>query len=242
MHPLIGLSTYRRLLTTTIGQRVHHALYECYSDAVMRAGGVPVLLPALESVPLVEMLAPLDGIILVGGGDVDPAIYGEEPHPTVAGIDATRDRFEIEIARWALTNNLPTLGICRGMQLINVAAGGTLIQDVSSQLGTTIVHRRIDSIQDPVHKVFLEANSRLAQVFQRPELEVNSGHHQSVGRLGEGFVVAARAEDGVIEGIESQNHSWVVGIQWHPEMMYEKYPSQLRLFSAFIEEAAKHRR
>ncbi len=231
MRRLIGLTTYRRSLTTTIGQRIHHALYECYAEAVIAGGGVPILLPPTETRFLDEMLSPLSGVVLVGGGDLDPEMYGETPHFTVEPI---RDRFEIEIAKWALQHDLPILGICRGMQVLNVAAGGTLIQDIPSQTGTHLQHRRADAIDDPVHIVRIEPKSRLARIFGRTEMYVNTGHHQSVKKVAPGFRATAWAEDGIIEGIESENQLWAIGVQWHPEMMFNKYPLQIRLFSSLV--------
>lgn len=235
MRQLIGITTYRRSLTTTIGQRIHHALYECYAEAVIAAGGVPVLLPPTETYFLDEMLSPLKGVILAGGGDLDPALYKETPHHTVERVDPIRDQFELAIAKWAITNHLPLLGICRGIQILNVAAGGTLIQDIPSQTGNSLQHRRADLIDEPVHIVKIEPNSRLAHIFGCTEIVVNTGHHQSVNRVASGFRATAWAEDGIIEGIESGQQSWAIGVQWHPEMMFSKYPLQVRLFSALVE-------
>ena len=235
MRQLIGLTTYRRSLTTTIGQRIHHALYECYAEAVIAAGGVPVLLPPTEIFSLDEMLSHLKGVVLVGGGDLDPAMYGETPHPTVERVDPIRDRFEIEVAKWALQHDLPLLGICRGMQILNVAAGGSLIQDIPSQRVTPLQHRQADAIDHPAHIVRIEPDSRLARVLGCTEMHVNTGHHQAVDRVAPEFRATAFAEDGIIEGIESENKSWVIGVQWHPEMMFNKYPLQLRLFLSLLE-------
>jgi len=235
MQRIIGLTTYRRSLTTTIGRRIHHALYECYAEAVIAAGGIPVLLPPTEPFSLDELLSPLKGVVLVGGGDLDPAMYGETPHHTVEGVDPIRDRFEIEIAKWALQHDLPLLGICRGMQVLNVAAGGTLIQDIPSQMGSSLQHRQIDAIDHPVHLVRIEPDSRLARTYGCTEIHVNTGHHQAIDQVAPGFRATALAEDGIIEGIESENKSWIIGVQWHPELMFNNYPLQLRLFSSLLE-------
>lgn len=235
MRPLIGLTTYRRALTTSIGQRTHFTLYTTYCEAILAADGVPVMLPPTESFSLDEVLTPLSGVLLAGGGDIGPDLYGEPPDPTVDRVDPVRDRFEVEIVKWTLRHDLPILGICRGMQLLNVACGGTLIQDIASQTGSLLRHTRPDAIDDPVHFVRIEPASRLARVLGGTELSVNTGHHQAVGRIAPGLHVVGWAEDGTVEAIESESQTWIVGVQWHPEMMFQRYAQQLRLFAGLVE-------
>lgn len=235
MRPLIGLTTYRRMLTTSIGERTHFTLLTNYAEAILAASGVPVLLPATESFSLDELLTPLSGLLLAGGGDVNPELYSEPPHLTAERVDPIRDRFEMEAARWALRRDLPILGICRGMQLLNVATGGTLIQDIASQTDNPLRHSRPDAIDDPVHPVRIESDSRLAHVLGCTEVQVNTGHHQAAKQIAFGMRAVAWAEDGVIEAIESEDRHWVVGVQWHPEMMFRNHPEQARLFTALVE-------
>lgn len=238
MRPLIGLTTYRRILTTTIGERLHLALYGNYCEAVLEAGGAPVMLPATETFSVPELLQPLEGLLLVGGADIAPELYGQPAHFTVDRVDTVRDRFELEIVRYALRRRLPILGVCRGMQLLNVALGGSLIQDIASVTGSGLRHSRPDAIDDPVHSVWVQPGSRLAQYVGTTVLAVNSGHHQAVGRVAQGLRVVAIAEDGTTEALEGDQPAWMLGVQWHPEMMFARYREQLEIFRALVEARA----
>jgi putative glutamine amidotransferase len=191
-----------------------------YVASVEQAGGQPRVLDVDEAAAAV--IEQIDGLLLTGGGDVDPELYGERRHETIEDAEPGRDAFEIELARRAMERDLPTLAICRGTQVLNVAAGGTLVQDIPSAVDTTLPH----SIQQPAdavaHHVTVRSGSQLERALG-PAVQpgglcrVNSRHHQSVGRVGDSLVASARAEDGVVEAIERPNAEFCLGVQWHPE-------------------------
>jgi len=212
-----------------------------YPAALAACGALPVIIPlGLPEELLRELFERLDGLLLAGGVDVAPEAYGETPHPALGRVDPLRDATELTVARWALAADLPILGICRGIQSLNVAAGGTLYQDLSAQYAGAIrhAHRPAESPWErPTHRVTVTADSRLATILGVRELPVNSFHHQAVKDPAPGFAVVARAEDGVIEGIERPAGRFVVGVQWHPEGMFRTDPAARRLFAAFVEAA-----
>lgn len=206
-----------------------------YLDAVFRAGGFPVLLPLCDDAQrLSALLDRIDGLLLSGGADVDPARYGEERLPLCGSIAPERDAAEFMLCRLAVERNMPVLAICRGLQVLACAFSGALYQDVAAQFGGTVKHPRDDAPRDQVHGVTLTAGSRLRAIAGRAEIRVNSRHHQAVKRLGEGMVCAALAEDGLIEGVEMPDKKFVVGVQWHPESLSNYVPEAQALFNAFV--------
>jgi putative glutamine amidotransferase len=214
-----------------------------YVEALTHAGAeIRELTPANDRLP--GALASCDGILLTGGPDVDPSEYGEERHPTVE-VDPVRDEYELALAREALAQDLPIFAICRGAQLLNVAAGGTLIQDVPSQHPTTLTHSRKTPVPDDTHEIAVTPDTCLS-VLLAPELAstgrigVNSRHHQSVKRPAPGFVVSATAPDGVVEAIEKPGAAFCLGVQWHPENFWQTGRFST-LFSALVEAATRHR-
>ncbi len=228
--PIIGITTYHR---TESGE---FTLPGAYVDAIALAGGIPVLLPPhpADSTPL---LTALDGLILAGGGDIDPALYGGEAHPSVYLVDAERDTFELALAKAALSANIPTLGICRGMQMLNVATGGDLVTHVPDVYGYLTLHR-LDYPRRPVeHTVQVSPDSRLAQLLGTsaiaPTISVVSWHHQAVKAIAPVWTVVAQAKDGLIEAIEHQQHPWLVAVQWHPELSLDA-PVHQRFFQGFV--------
>jgi putative glutamine amidotransferase len=208
-----------------------------YADAVRLAGGVPVLVGAGDPVP-----GPYDGLLLSGGGDVHPRHYGQAIDERVRGslvIHEDRDTLELPLARRALDDDLPTLCICRGIQLMNVAAGGTLWQDVSLAGADPAAHNqdgRLESWEYGQH-VEIEPGTLLAGIVGDGRVGVNTYHHQAVSELAPGFRVTARAPDGIIEGIESHDHRFVVGVQWHPERLVSHHAPHRRLFARLVEAA-----
>jgi putative glutamine amidotransferase len=178
----------------------------------------------------------IDGLLLAGGGDIDPAHFGELSHPKLGDVEADRDWVELTLTPWALSDGLPVFGICRGIQAINVAADGSLWQDIAAQVPDTIRHPYYPGYpyNRLSHSVRLEPDSRLLEILGDLELEVNSLHHQAIREIGRGLRVTALAPDGVIEGIEGNSEAWVVGVQWHPEWLIDDDPRMKRLFEAFV--------
>ena len=207
-----------------------------YLDSVARAGALPVLLPLTDDERAIgEMLRRIDGLLLSGGGDVDPALYGEDRLPLCGPIDPLRDRMEFSLCRRALDAGLPILAICRGVQVLNCVLGGTLYQDIAAQFGRAIRHPCHETPRDGVHEVKLTAGTRLRAIAGLDRLTVNSRHHQAVKALGRGLIVSARAEDGLIEGVELPGEKFAVGVQWHPESMSDRRKEAQALFLAFSE-------
>lgn len=212
---------------------------EPYVRAVEAAGGVPILLPPvarLTEAGAAALLGRIDGLLLPGGYDLDPVHYGEEPLPGQGRIEPLCDALELALVRRALRERLPILGICRGSQALNVAAGGTLYQDIASQRPAGLLHRQAAPVWYPTHRVQVEPGTRLAALMEGIE-RVNTFHHQAVRDVAPGFRVAARASDGLIEAIEAEGEGFALGVQWHPEGMYERDPRYGRVFAALVEAA-----
>jgi len=217
-----------------------YSISQTYVRAVELGGGAPVVVPPhLEETRLRAIFDHLDGLLLSGGGDIHPSFFGEEDSGLLWFVDERRDRAELALARWALAEGLPMLAICRGNQVLNVVAGGTLIQDISTQLPGALSHSTIAGRPRSfvAHTVEVTANSRLAALVGAGELGVNSAHHQAAKDVGAGLIVTARAPDGIIEGLESPDHPFCVGVQWHPEAMTASQPVMRRLFAGLVEAA-----
>lgn len=237
--PLIGVTT-----SITFGKDPERAyVNSAYLLAVQQAGGVPVPLPPqLDDRALAEISTRLDGLLLTGGGDIDPAAFGEPPHPTLYEVAPSRDRLELTLVRRCISEGTPILAICRGIQLLNVALGGSLYQDVAGDPGTTITHDQDGSRDQLAHPVKVAPGSFLARVLGSDALEVNSMHHQAVKALGKGLVAVAHAPDQIIEGVELKDSSprrFVLGVQWHPEELTQKDPAARSLFASFVEASRK---
>lgn len=227
--PLIGLTTYGR------NQENRFTLPAEYVDGVRRAGGIPLLIPPGEA-QLEKLLPHLNGLILTGGGDLDPELYGGQPHETIYSIDPERDRSELALTRRVLESNLPTLGICRGLQVLNVALGGTLIEHLPDVVGQAVAHK--EQPHGPIpHPVQIQAGSRLAEITRSEQIETASWHHQALKQVALGLNVVASAPDGTIEAVELPDHPWLVAVQWHPELTAATDASQQRLFDALVEAA-----
>ena len=232
MPPVIGV-------TTGIDDKGFFSLRSEYVRAVEKAGGVAVLLAPGTLIEAV--LERLDGVLLSGGSDIDPAIYGEPAHPT-SQWKRERDDFELSLTRTVLDHDVPLLAICRGQQVLNVAAGGTLVQDIPSQQPQAGAHypKGVDRAHI-AHDVAVLPGTRLREIVGRDRLAVNSFHHQSVKDLGRGLLLSARADDGIVEAIESPAHRFVVGVQWHPEAMWNRDPDHQELFRSFVGAAGSRR-
>ncbi len=238
--PLVGVTTsitVDRSLGQTAGQTPERAyVNSAYLHAVQQAGGVPVLLPPqLSKSSLERLVRGLDALLLTGGGDMDPVSFGEAPHPTLYDVAPSRDALETQVTLIALEKRTPLLAICRGIQVLNVALGGSLHQDVATDPGTEIQHSQKEARDQATHKVNVAAGSRLSRVLGGEDIEVNSFHHQAIKSLGRGLVAVAWASDQLIEGVELDDDSrWVLGVQWHPEHLVGSSEPARRLFSALV--------
>lgn len=235
--PLIGLST--SVTSDTTPERA--TLNAAYLHAVQQAGGVPVLLPPQLDAEARAVLADrLDGLVLSGGGDVDPACYGQPPHPRTADVSPARDALEIALVHRALERGTPLLAICRGIQVLNVALGGTLYQDLPGEPGGPIVHAQTEPRSRPTHTVKVVPDAtRLGAIVAAAELAVNSFHHQGIHRLGDGLREVAWAADGVVEAVEMAGNRFVVGVQWHPEDLVGHDAAARNLFAALVDAARR---
>jgi putative glutamine amidotransferase len=231
--PLIGITTYHREREG----RPRFTLPDAYVNAVRAAGGLPVLLPPGEEAPE-DILPRLDGIVLAGGGDLDPSLFGGAAHPSTYFVCSERDAFEVALVRAALAREVPTLAVCRGAQVLNVALGGDVHVHLEDVVGCQVRHR---ASQDAhvYHPVTLEPGSRLAALFAREELPaVPSWHHQAVRRLGEGLLPVAFAPDGTVEALELREAPFLTAVQWHPELEIGPGSPQRLLFAALVRDAA----
>ena len=218
------------------------AVQESYVRSVLNAGGVPVLIPlGLQYSDLQVIFGRIDGILLTGGGDIDPRRFGGEAHPTVHQVDPERDEIEIWLAEESVRSGKPFLGICRGIQVINVAFGGSLYTDISSQRPNSLAHEWVPRRpwSHLAHSIRVEEGSRLAEILGGTHFEVNSLHHQAISRIKDDFKVTAFAPDDVIEAIELTQHPFGIAVQWHPEWLQD-HPPMRALFRAFVLAAGEH--
>jgi putative glutamine amidotransferase len=237
LQPAIALTATTELIRDLLRTRLNVA----YTAAAREAGLRPFILPVLDAADADAMLEGMDGLLLTGGEDIGPEHYGERPHSSVSGVHAGRDAFELALVRAARARGLPTLAICRGMQVANVALGGTLVQDIPSQLPDALAHAS-GARGDRTHAVRITSGSRLARACGASEIRVNSSHHQSLGQIARGLLGTALAPDGVIEGVEWDDDAWwMLGAQWHPEeLIRTPEPWDRALFAAFAEAARRH--
>jgi putative glutamine amidotransferase len=235
--PLIGLPT----LAIPPGPKPpRYGINQSYVRALTAAGCAPVLIPLLDDDDRLRAIYErLDGIVFPGGADIAPEEYGEQPIDNLNVIEAPRDRTELTLARWAFADDLPTLGICRGQQVLNVALGGTLYQDLRHQAVTQVEHSDADGRARTalIHRVRLDPNSRLAQLIDETSVEVNSLHHQAVKTVAPQLRATGTSEDGVIEALESDDRRFLIAVQWHPEEI-DQLPWVQRLFAGFARAAS----
>ncbi len=223
------------------GREPTYFLRARYVRAIEAAGGLPLILPLTDQRPGIRQLLELiDGLLLTGSGpDLDPMLYGEAKRYRYKIMSTERAGFELELAKLAFERELPTLGICGGMQLLNVAAGGSLYQDLPAQLKTLIRHQQRESATKPSHWVKIEPGTNLRRIVGSSKIKVNSSHHQGIKRVGSELVVNARADDGVIEGLEAPDHPFLVGVQWHPEFLYTTDRISRALFQRLLKAASR---
>lgn len=237
--PLIGCTTYHKLADQDPPIEII-GLMPAYIKAVELAGGLPILIPLGLSEPdLQAIFSRLDGLLLPGGGDINPVVYGEQLNPTIWGVDDERDRVELWLAKEVAQSAKPVLAICRGHQIFNVALGGTLWSDINSQMPDALKHDyyKIRPRHELIHEVTITADSLLARSLGKTKTMVNSLHHQGVRQLGSGLTAVATAPDGLIEASELPGHPFALSVQWHPENLVENDSAMLDLFRAFVQAA-----
>jgi putative glutamine amidotransferase len=237
LRPLIGITTAE--LADDHGKPYHRS-YARNAWAIADAGGLPVYIPTgLDEAVLGELYERLDAVLLPGGPDVDPVIYGAERHPETKEVDDARDSLELTLARWTYADDRPLFGICRGHQVMNVAFGGTLIQDIPSLVPTEFRHDTPDTLPRNTiqHEVKLTPDSRLASILGTTQVAVNSLHHQSVERPAPSVVITGYSPDGVVEALEAPDKRFVLSVQWHPEDLYNGDEAMKRLFESFVQAA-----
>ncbi len=222
----------------------YNIAYEPNIVAIERAGGLPIIIPASVSMDTLDAIYQrLDGVLLPGGGDINPQAYGQQAHETIDSVDDARDSIEMTLTRKAVADDLPIFGICRGVQVMNVALGGSLLQDIPSMVEHAARHT-IDKEREPrskvLHDVRIEEGTRLAQIIGESVVPVNSIHHQALGNIAPGARVTAYSSDGLKEGIELPDKHFALAVQWHPEDMIDDDPRMQALFDAFVD-AARNR-
>ncbi|MFC7370245.1 gamma-glutamyl-gamma-aminobutyrate hydrolase family protein [Fictibacillus iocasae] len=236
MKPIIGITSSTQKHNGLDSVSVHQK----YVDSVITAGGIPFVLPIGNRETAKKSAEFCDGILLSGGEDLNPVSYDETPHPDVGKVNSKRDDFEIALVKYTREQKKPIFAICRGIASLNVALGGKLIQDVHSQLEKSIKHYQEAARGEVTHHVKVEKESLLHEITGQDELQVNSFHHQAVGRLADELKVSAKAPDGVIEAIEGKSRNpMMLAVQWHPEEMAHENEDMHKLFKAFVQEATK---
>jgi len=208
-----------------------------YVESVLLAGGLPILLPPGDEEAVGLFLDQVAGVLLTGGPDLDPAVYGEERHPETKLLHPRRSRFELALARLAARRGLPVLGICLGCQVLNVALGGTLCQHLPEQLASSVRHSATEPGQRTHHRIHIAQDSRLARIVGTTDLETNSSHHQAIREVAPPLRAVAWSADGVVEAAEARDERFLLAIQWHPENLAARRPQHLALFAALVEAA-----
>lgn len=241
MKPLIGISPTPEDKQFDHGDFRRYTLSNTYTTSILDAGGIPVILPPHTEM-IDDLLDSLDGIVFSGGSDIDSSHWNEEPHPEAYGFDPERDAFELQAIPKVVKRDMPMLGICRGIQSVNVALGGSIVQDIPDQLPGSLQHRQHNDgkLRDTTsHTVTIqEGDNLLYRIHGDTTIETNSFHHQAIKELGEGLEVIATAEDGVIEAVWNPRMTFGLAVQWHPEMLAADHPDQAAIFKAFVQAAA----
>ncbi|MBQ3003645.1 MAG: gamma-glutamyl-gamma-aminobutyrate hydrolase family protein [Clostridia bacterium] len=234
MKPIIGI-------VTDIDNNLVTAVPDAYNHAIEQAGGTPIVLPYVrDEKTLAHFVALCDGFLFSGGADIDPRRYGEEVKETCGGIEPYRDEMEFLLFQKALNASKPILAICRGIQLVNAALGGTLYQDIPSEVHTEIAHRQTEPKFSPSHEVNVLADTPLHGLVHTDRIRANSFHHQAIKTLANGLKVMATADDGIIEAVWAPDHRYLRAYQWHPERLFEIDESNRKIFKDFIGACRKH--
>lgn len=236
MRARIGISAYPRVIDTFMGATLLHTSSRHYVESVVRAGGVPVILPIIDPEDVPTALDGVHGVLVTGGGDVQPSRYHATPTAETRNVDPLRDAFDFRLLELAIERDVPVLATCRGMQVLNVVLGGSLVPHVPTATGHN--HDRIDRWHEAVHRVKVEPDSHLAEALGCTEVNVNSLHHQAVFEAAPGTRPVAWAEDDTVEAIELPGAPHVVAVQWHPELL-EDAPEQQGLFRQLVEHSAE---
>ncbi len=211
MKPIIGI-------TAEVDEEKNYYLSPVYSDVIIQAGGIPLLIPLVSEENIEELCEQIDGLIITGGEDIDPAYYNEYPHLDLQRTTPRLDKMEYDLVKKMLELDKPFVGMCRGLHMLNIVMGGSLFQSIHSQRDEPAMQHRQNSIRTHrSHPITLSRESKLFEIFQEEHFKVNSFHHQGVNRVGEGLKVVATAPDGIVEAAESTQHTFVMGFQWHPE-------------------------
>jgi putative glutamine amidotransferase len=234
--PRIGIS----LAGAREGDRTYVKVQRNYVRSVVEAGAVPVLIPPLREHELAVLYADtLEGLLLTGGDDISPVVYDAEPLPELGVTDLTRDRWELALLRAAEEKTIPILGICRGLQIMNIARGGDLYQDIRKQTDSWIGHAQPEHPMEALHhRITIDDGSLMREIFGTTELRVNSFHHQAVHRIGTGLTITARAADGIVEAVEDRSRRFYLGVQFHAEALPPLDRFYMKIFNAFVSAAA----
>lgn len=237
MKPIIGVTSLYSVNENNYIQKISSRNL----NAVLNSGGIPVVLPVTCDESIIDdILEKIDGIVFTGGGDISPLIYGSDPIKGLREVSTPRDEFEFILYKKAEILDMPMLGICRGVQVMNVASGGTLYQDIYIEREGCNDHS--PSQNEFIHKyhsVDIISGTKLSNIFGDGKLGTNTSHHQAIKTLGKNYIVSAKASDGIIEAIESKTNTFALGVQWHPEALYERYAEFSKLYDSLVEEANK---
>jgi putative glutamine amidotransferase len=241
--PLIGITAGEIFNLERPWAPVTYGQSHTYVDAIIKAGGIPVIFPLTFDMEVIDELCQrVDGVLLSGGNDISPQRYGQKPSPKIGSISDLRDGVETRIFENLLDSDKPLLAICRGHQMLNVHLGGTLYQDIPTDLPGSLNHEsstEAEDIEHQAHELKIDPDSKLAAILETTSLLSNTHHHQAVNKLGSGLLVTARSEDGIIEAMETDDDRFIIAIQAHPESLGRVLPKWSKLFTAFVEEAKK---
>jgi putative glutamine amidotransferase len=241
MRPLIGITTGEIYNLTSPWSPQAYGQSYTYSDAIIRVGGIPVLIPITSDRTTLEQLyTKLDGILFAGGNDIDPKLYGEEASEYTTDVSVKRDEIEVMLMEWTLRDRKPLLGICRGAQLWNALRGGSLYQNISTDISTATDHdisTKLENLEHLAHALKIDEASRFAEIISSTTINANSHHHQAIKMIGKGIKACGWAEDGIIEVIEADDDSYAIGLQCHPESLQDVEPKWDLVFKSFIDSA-----